>query len=180
MPIDYNHAGGVRTFYGPRPSPATNPESVAATESTYGSTKEVLLRWNFDNVPNPSAASSLDATELVIPANAFIESARLFVENAFVGGTSIAVDLRNPADGTVYSANGLVTATQGATANLTAKAWIVGSGSNVAASVGAGGAVPVGNSPYPSPFGVKLGVTVVGTFTAGRGGVIVRYLEPTA
>lgn len=166
MTVEYSGAGGVRKFYGPRPSPATNPEPVPASEKTFGSTVEVLLRWNFDNVPSPSTASATDACEHVIPAGSFIESVRLNVEVAFVGGTSIAVDTRAVADGSVATANGFVTATQGATANLTLGAWIVGTGALIGATVGTSD--------------VKVGVTVVGTYTAGRGGVVIRYIKPTA
>lgn len=165
MSVEYTGAGNVRKLYGPRLSTLTNPDPAPASEKTFGNTVELFVRFNFDNVPSPSAASANDAVESLIPANAFVESVRLYVEVPFVGGTSIAIDQRAVADGSVATANAYVTATQGATANLTQSAWIVGTGSLIGASSGSAD--------------TKLGVTVVGTYTAGRGGFIVRYIKPT-
>lgn len=162
MATEYTGAGGVRVFYGPRPSTLTNPEPAPATVLTLGATREVEFRWDYTNPPAPTTASANDAVETIIPKNSLIIAARLYVEVAFVGGTSIAVDARAVADGSVTTANGYITATQGAEANLTIGAWIVGSGALIGATSGTAD--------------TKLGVTNVGTHTAGRGRCIVTFI----
>jgi hypothetical protein len=87
-----------------------------------------------------------------IPAGFVVESCRLIVTEAGVGGTSVAVQNYTQA-GAVGTANSLVTATQGATANLTLNAVIQGTGALVGTRVAA--------ATIPA-------LVVVGTFTAGE------------
>lgn len=166
MATEYSGAGGVRVFYGPRPSPNTLPDPAPSTCLTYGVTRELELRWDYTNPPAPTATSTNDACEQIIPANSLIIAARLYVEKAFAGGTSIAVDQRAVADGSVVTANGYITATQGAEANLTLGAWIIGTGALVGATSGTAD--------------TKLGVTNVGTHTAGRGRLILTFIPGDA
>jgi outer membrane protein assembly factor BamB len=96
-----------------------------------------------------------------IPAGFVIESARLIVTEAGVGGTSVALQNYTQA-GAVGTANSLVTATQGANANLTLNAVITGTGALVGTRLAA--------DTFP-------GLVVVGTYTAGEVEVQLRLRD---
>lgn len=86
-----------------------------------------------------------------IPAGYVIESARLIVRTAATGGTSVALQNYTEA-GAVGTANLYITATQGAVANLTLNATIVGTGAGI-------------GTRTATAFNPAL--VAVGTFTAG-------------
>ena len=100
---------------------------------------------------NDGTLDGFTGLDSVIPAGCIITEARAVVTTAGAGGTSVAVNVY-AADGTLLLANGLVTATQGAVANLTAGANIVGSGATLNTRLAANGYVSA---------------VTVGTFTAG-------------
>ncbi len=103
------------------------------------------------------------------PAYSSILDAVIVMDEAAAGGTSITVGTYTKT-GSAIAATGLVTATEGVLANLdTLGARTYGAGALVAtavetASVGAAAAFPA------------IGAT--GTFTAGKGRLIVRYIPP--
>lgn len=146
---------GVRYHHGPR----FTEKKASASVSTYGVAKELVVNFDYENLPN---AVLLDSVYEKLPAHCFVEKVILQVGEAWVGGTSLAVELSNGDTGAVLVADGLVTAAQGATANLGANAVIVGAGATVGAGIGA---VPA-----------HLRVTAVGTYTAGTAKLIVRYI----
>jgi hypothetical protein len=86
-----------------------------------------------------------------IPAGYVVEAARLVVKEAGAGGTSIALQSYNEA-GAVQTANAYVTATQGAVANLTLNAVILGTGTAIGTRAAAA---------------VIPAIVAVGTFTTG-------------
>ena len=100
---------------------------------------------------NDGTLDGFTGLDSVIPAGCIITEARAVVTTPGAGGTSVAVNVY-AADGTILLANGLVTATQGALANLTANANIVGSGATLNTRLAANGYVSA---------------VTVGTFTAG-------------
>lgn len=115
--------------------------------------------WSFDDLPVWSASK----LEHNLPAFAKILSANLEVLTPWVGGTSLAVGTVNASDGTGGTAGGFVTAVQAATANINARGqFITGTGALVGASVGS---VPQ-----------ELNVVAVGTYTAGKARLVVRYI----
>lgn len=103
------------------------------------------------------------------PAYSSILRVTVIVEEAAAGGTSVTVGTYGKT-GTAIAATGLVTATEGVLANLdTLGARTYGAGALVAsavetASVGAAAAFPA--------------IAATGTFTAGKGRVIVEYVAP--
>lgn len=149
------YLNGVRLHHGPR----FVEKKASASVSTYGVAKELVVNFDYENLP---VAEVLDSVFEKLPAHCYIEKALLQVGEAWVGGTSLAVELSNGDTGAVLVADGLVTATQGATANLGANAVIVGTGATVGAGIGA---VPA-----------HLRVTAVGTYTAGTAKLVVRYI----
>ncbi len=103
------------------------------------------------------------------PAYSSILRVILVVDEAAAGGTSITVGTYGKT-GSAQTATGLITATEGVLANLdTLGARVYGAGAFVStavetASVGAAAAFPT------------IGAT--GTFTAGKGRIIVDYIAP--
>lgn len=90
-----------------------------------------------------------------IPVGAKVLEADLIINQTWLGGTALSVGTYNYDTGAVINATGLVTATEGAVANLVAGNFVVGAGTVVGALAGAA---------------VKTGIKVnaTGTFTAGE------------
>jgi len=149
---------GVRNWYGPRGTSDGFPANI----KTLGKTKEMTIDFSYSDLPTNSEDGVLVTT---IPADAFIVSSRLHVKTAAAGGTSYTVGLAQ-ADGTAIDADGLHTAAQLATANLTEDAWLVGGGALVGASIGANGGQVV--------------VAATGTFTAGDYQLVIEYKHAPA
>ena len=147
--------GGRQTFYGQLPTKNKFGGKISAA----GSVKEI--KYTFDYTDMPATDSGNDMV-IAIPLGAKVVSAELKVDVAFVGGTSVAIGLTDK-DGTANDPDGLITATQGATANLTLGAVITGTGTLVGI-VGDASADQVVSS------------LVVGTYTAGEATLIVKYL----
>lgn len=103
------------------------------------------------------------------PAYSSILRVTLIVDEAAAGGTSITVGTYGKT-GSAQTATGLITATEGVLANLdTLGARVYGAGAFVAtavetASVGSAAAFPA--------------IAATGTFTAGKGRILVEYIPP--
>lgn len=139
--------------------PANTKNVEAATIETKGNVRSIEMEVYFDE--DGSTASMKKA---VLPAGARVLSAAMVVSTAFTGGTAITVGTIT-ADGLTADADALVTATEGAVANLTANAVVTGAG------VLAGKVVT---------SDVQVTYTRTGTFTAGRGSVVIEYVMPSA
>jgi len=147
--------GGRQTFYGQLPTKNKFGGKIASA----GSVKE--LRYTFDYSDMP-ATDSGNVMVSAIPAASKIVSAEMKVGTAWVGGTSVAIGLTD-LDGTANDPDGLITATQGATANLTAGSIHTGTGTLVGIVGDATAAQAVTS-------------LVVGTYTAGDATLIVKYI----
>lgn len=147
--------GGVLQQYGP-----VDAEKGFTTKlSTYGALSEMEVDFTFNDLPTTSTQNNLI---LRIPPHALIVSARLGTVVPFAGGTSYTIGLRQP-DGTEIDNDGLLTAVNGALANINAKGkWVVGTGALIGLGIGA------------NPG--QIVVTASGTFTAGEGKLVVTYL----
>lgn len=117
---------------------------------------------------NDGTKDGFYAGDVRLPANASITDVFLVMGETAVGGTSIAVGTYQQ-NGTAIAATGLITATAGVTANMTVGKRINGDGALTAATAGTGG---VGANP------AYIGITTVGTFTAGKGRLVVEYIDP--
>jgi hypothetical protein len=139
------------------------PDSV----STYGLIKQVELYMDFEevNAGLPVDNADVDAGVLVIPANALVVRAYLEVGEAFTSGGSATLELGvEGVDGSTVDADGLDTI---AVAALTAGSWAILAGAIVGATVGTAD--------------VQISVDdATATFTAGKGRLVVEYIEPTA
>lgn len=123
---------------------------------TDGRTVQAHLAVTFQSTLGASGA------KITVPAGSFVKNVYLKVGTAWVGGTSLAFgDATTPA--------GFITATQAATANLTAGA-VIQAGGAYAIATGTSATAP---KPYAAA--TDLYFTLVGTYTAGDATVVVEY-----
>lgn len=174
----WTNADGLQVRFGSDWADPALRKNRAGTLRTAGAIKQIEYDLDFQHLPvgvNFSADLNNDGTkdgfyngDVSIPANASIVSAYIVMGATAVGGTSIAVGLYQ-ANGTAISANGIVTATAGVTANLTAGKRINGDGAFTATAAGTAG---IGATAG------YIGITTVGTFTAGKGRLVILYIDP--
>lgn len=152
--------------------------AVPAQAVTAGTLQEVVMR-----IPDATrlgttatfANSGLDERGVKLPNGAVIESALVYVDDAFTTGTSAALNVGTyRVDGSATnggSANGLVAAAAAGT--LTAGARVVGAGTQV------GGKLAVTAPAGRDDDGLFVAaVASTGSFTAGSGRVVITYRVP--
>lgn len=114
------------------------------------------------NITYQSTTGSSGA-KITVPAGSLVKNVFMKVGTAWVGGTSLAF-------GDASGTGSWITATQGATANLTAGAAIQAQGAY--AYTATEGQLP----PKVYAAATDLYFTVVGTYTAGTATVVVEYV----
>lgn len=100
-----------------------------------------------------------------LPAGVRVLSAQLMVTVPWVGGTSITVGTYNVTTGAAINATGLITATEGVTANLGAGGFVQGAGAQLNTATG-----------LASDMNVKA--VTAGTFTAGEATLRIVFQRP--
>ena len=151
----WNNKDGIQVGFGRRDTRNIEAGSVEVK----GQVRQ-LEQGVFFNVNNTGAS----ARKAVIPAGAIIKSATLVVKEAFASGTSLAVGTIKT-DGTSGAAGALVTATQGAVANLTLGAVLAGSGAAIGTALASD---------------LQVTYTLTGTFTTGKASLLIEYIQPSA
>lgn len=146
----WTNADGLVVGFGPN-----YPErNVAGVIETDGVVKEARLAVTYQS----------SGATVALPAGSVVLDVVMKVGAAWVGGTKVEIG-----DGS--DADGWISATQGATANLT-----------VGASVVAGGAYAIGDAATNKGLGKvyaaadTLDVAITGAYTAGSADVFVRYI----
>lgn len=147
----WTNSDGLIVGYGSN-DPVT--EGGSKKHDNGGGLKERAVTFAWDNTTG---------VNIPVPAGAEIFSVKLKVDEAWVGGTSLTVG-----DGS--DADGFITATQGATANLTAGALIAAAG---VYTQGTTDTTAREIKLYASADTIDL--TVAGTFTAGSATLVVTY-----
>ena len=144
---------GSLAHYGPRDA---NQKFGGLNTDGAGTNKAVYV-FDYDDLPAGGASDNNYAT---IPANAFIQSAKIYVETAMDGTSGTLTVGLEEQDGTDIDADGIdATVAQAA---LTANAVIVCDGALVGASIGTAAG--------------QLLVTTGGTVTAGKFKVVIEYM----
>lgn len=147
--------------------------------NAFGALKEIEVDVDLKLLPegvvNFTADLNNDGTrdgfyngDVSLPANSSVVSAYYVSGETAVGGTAISVGLYQ-VNGTAISATGIMTATAGATANLAVGKRVNGDGALVATAAGTNG---IGATRG------FIGITATGTFTAGKGRLIIQYIDP--
>ena len=104
-----------------------------------------------------------------LPKHSSVLRVTVIATEAAAGGTSFTVGTYTKA-GAAVAATGLVTATEGVLANINAAGKrTLGAGALTAAAVGTAG---VGAAD------VYVAIAATGTFTAGKGRILVEYIDP--
>ena len=152
--VNLENVGGRQTVFGPVTSDNTRGGKVA----TLGHTKEVTYTFEFGDLPLDSDPGN--EMLIPIPAGSLIVGAELKITEAWVNGTNVTVGLDTKA-GVPIDADGLIDATDGATANLTLQNVVVGTGALIGATSGQDPAVVV--------------VAATGAYTAGKAELLVQY-----
>lgn len=159
-----------------------NSENEASYLVTYGARNQIEVDVNFLKLTqnggnNFSADLNNDGTrdgfhgqEVYIPHDASILQAYFVSTEAAAGGTSFTVGLRTAA-GAVINDTGIFTATEGVLANINAVGKrTFGAGAYVAATAGTAGIGSANAYVY---------IATTGSFTAGKGRLIIEYIDTT-
>ena len=151
------NADGLAVRYGPYAS----ENLIAGDYEVDGKLGELVVDFDYTTVGQVGYLLNRSDNGL-IPAGSVIKDVVLTVGTAWAGGTSLALDFVDSAGPTTPSAGMAAVLT----ANLTAGSVHVGAGAAVGASI------PSANSD------IAVKTTAAGTFTAGTGRAVVRFLRP--
>lgn len=175
----YN-ADGLQVRFGQYFANPANKVNRPLGLNTLGRTRQVEVYFDLTQIPTGTVSYTTDTNndgtldafnegDLAIPANASITKAVIVMSAGATGGTSIVVGTYTQ-NGTAVSANSVVTATEGAIANIATTGYrIYGAGALVSTSAGTAG---VGTDD------VYIGIKTSGTFTAGTGTLVIEYIDP--
>ena len=148
---------------------------------TTGNYREAVCHYDLTLLPTTTVSYSTDRNndgtvdgynsgDFFIPANANVVLCNVHALVTAVGGTDIEVGGYQE-NGTVIDRDGLITAANAPIANLAASELVIGTGANLS---DANGEVGVGaNNYYP-------GIYANGTYTAGTGKIVIRWVEAAA
>ena len=157
MGTAYTNSDGLILNFGTRSVELTN----ASVTSKDGYEGELVVDFDYSTTGSVGYQAA-QAANALIPAGSVINSVTLVVGDAWIGGTSLALDFEDSAGATTPAA-GLA---------ATAQATLVAGYSVIGAGAAVGAIVPSANSD------VGLNTTVVGTFTAGSAKVVVGFTQP--
>ena len=178
MPKPWTNADGLQVKFANYWNDKTNFVNRPRAIEMDGMVKQLVIDYDLvvpagvqytADLNNDGTIDGFDLSDTYLPAFASVLRTVVYVTEAAAGGTSITLGTFQRS-GTAISANSLITATEGVLANLdTVGARTYGAGALNAsavetASVGA-------NDAY-------VGLTVTGTFTAGKGKIIIEYIDP--
>lgn len=159
-----------------------NGENRTTYLVTYGAINQLEIDVNLAKIAggtvnftsdlnNDNTLDGFNSGDVYIPAGASVVRVTWVTTEGAVGGTSFTVGtyLEN---GTAIGATSLLTATEGVLANVNAVGKrVYGAGSLVAATAGTAG---VGTAD------AYVGIGTTGTFTAGKGRLIIEYIDGIA
>lgn len=149
------------------------------TVKTFGPIKTMILDFDLElvgagttwfpaDLNNNGTNDGFTDEELFIPQGSAIVRCFSVCKEIALGGTSFAVGTYSKT-GSAIDAAGLITAANGAIANIGAIGeYIIGTGANVSDATGDVGLTA----------DAWVAITTVGTFTAGKGTVVIDYIPP--
>lgn len=153
----------------------------ARSVDTAGAIKQLVIDYDLTKIANGAVGFPVDRNndgtpdgftegEVGLPAYASVIRATVYATETAAGGTSFALGTFQ-IDGTAIDADGIVTNTEAVTANLARGERVYGNGAYVAVTAGT---ASIGANPG------YLAITATGTFTAGKGRIVIEYLDPLA
>ena len=180
MPAAYQNEDGLQVKYANYyQDPSNFVNRPRALASRGGNVKEIVIDYDLallgangvsytSDLNNDGVRDGFNTGDVYLPAQSSVLRATLVSSETAVGGTSITLGTFN-LTGAAISANSIITATEGVTANFTLGKRVYGAGALVATTAGT---ASVGAAD------AYLALTAVGTFTAGKGRILIEYLEP--
>jgi len=162
---------------------AEESEYAPRSVNTMGTVKEIVLKYDLELLSDTGEFSNgigyttdrdndgdrdgFNPGNASIPAGAYIVGAEMYVTEAAAGGTSIVVGTYQE-DGTVIDADGILASIL--TAALTDGSYRGGDADNSETGALVGAQASASVASYPA-------VDVTGTFTAGKGVIIIKYID---
>lgn len=179
MTKPWTNADGLQVEFGDFWSDPKNFVNRARAVNTLGAVKQIHVDVDLTRIAdgtitytadlnNDGTADGFSDKDVRLPAYASVLRVTYVAKTTAVGGTSITVGTFTKT-GTAIDADGLVTATEGVTANMAIGERFFGNGAYVAATAGT---ASIGSVPG------FIGITGAGTFTAGTGVLVIEYMEP--
>lgn len=175
---EWYNADGLKVRFAGYQGQKRSRKNVFVEVETDGNYREFICNYDLTLIPTTTTSYSTDRNndgtvdgynqgDIAIPANAIVLSCDVFAQVAAAGGTNIEVGTYQES-GTVIDRDGLVTATEGVTANLSAYKRVIGVGAQLADANAETGIGSVAGYP---------GIYTNGTFTAGTGKIVLRFVE---
>jgi len=176
MSSTWNNADGIQVDFGAYHSDEANRVNRARGLNTLGAVREIEMDVDLQfttaatvsfpmDLDNDGTKDGFNERDAYIPANSAILEAIFFSTEAGAGGTSVNIGLYQ-ADGTVIDADGLFAALLVAEMGL----GEVSHGDGALVQESGIGVAGVGSAD------AYIAMTPTGTFTAGKGRLIVRYI----
>ena len=178
---EWYNADGLKVRFAGYQGQKRTRKNVFVEVEVDGNFREFVCHYDLTLIPttttsyttdrnNDGTVDGFNSGDLFIPANSIVISADIYTLVAAAGGTEIEVGGYQEG-GTVIDRDGLITAANASTANLAASQRVIGTGADLADANAENG---VGaNNYYP-------GIYANGTFTAGTGKIVIRFVEPAA
>ena len=179
MSQPWTNADGLQVKFGSYWNDKYNFVNKARALETDGLIKQLVIEYDLSRITagttaypsdlnNDGTPDGFDLDSTYLPANSSVLRTTVYVTEAAAGGTSITVGTYQR-NGTAIAATGLVTATEGVLANLNAAGKrTYGAGTLNAATAGTAG---VGTAD------AFLAISATGTFTAGKGYILIEYID---
>lgn len=148
--------------------------------NTLGLVKQIVIDYDLEllgangvaytsDLNNDGTRDGFNTGDVHLPAYASVTRVTVVATEAAAGGTSITLGTYD-LTGSAIDADGLITATEGAVANLnTVGGRTFGNGAYVAASA---------DTPSIGAAEGYLALAASGTFTAGKGRILIEYIDP--
>jgi hypothetical protein len=176
----YQNADGLQVKFPTYYKDSGNFVNRARALNTRGVLKEIVFDYDLTKIPTGTISYTADLNndgtidgfctgDVYLPAYSSVLRVSLLVTVAAAGGTSFTLGTYG-LTGTAIAATGLITATEGVLANIDSIGGrTFGAGSLVASSVET---ASVGTAD------AYIGMATTGTFTAGKGRIVIEYLDP--
>jgi hypothetical protein len=181
MSAPWTNPDGLQVKFGNYYREAGNFVNVPrALPSKGGLVKEIVIDYDLaelgangvsytSDLNNDGTRDGFNTGDCCLPANASVLRVTSVTSVAAAGGTSITLGTF-ALDGTAIDADGLITATEGVVANQNLVGGrTYGAGAYVATSV---------DTPGIGAADGYLAITASGTYTAGKGRILIEYIDP--
>jgi len=178
---EWYNADGLKVRFAGYQGQKRSRKNVFVEVEVDGNFREFVCHYDLTLIPttttsyttdrnNDGTVDGFNSGDLFIPAGSNVVSCNLYALTSAAGGTEIEVGGYQEA-GTVIDRDGLIVAANATTANMAASNLVLGTGADLADANAENG---VGaNNYYPAIY-------ANGTFTAGTGKIVLRFVEPAA